>query len=181
MKNQTLNEQVYRIKTMMNLKEDDSQQMALIQQATEDFNEKAEEDLTPEELQEVACTSPDSIELPQDATNENKQKFEEFKTKVKELVRARDINGLKQAKRQLKELKKQSKQQQNEQVVTGTLYTVIGIQMPLGFVIFVYGFLLLLILNGLLSIFGIHLIKNVTDWCTGGRSVGYGIRFGRRD
>jgi hypothetical protein len=175
---QTLNEQIGRIKSMMNINEDD-QQMAMLQQATQEFNEKAEEDLTPEELQEVACTSPDSIELPTDTTNEHKQKFEEFKVKVKEMVKARDIDGLKQAKRQLKELKNQSKQQQNEQAFTGTLYTVIGIQMPLGFVIFLYGFLFLLILNGLLSIFGIHIIKNITDWCTGRRSVGYGIRFGR--
>lgn len=175
---QTLNEQIGRIKAMMNINEDD-QQMAMLQQATQEFNEKAEEDLTPDELQEVACTSPDSIELPTDATNEHKQKFEEFKVKVKEMVKARDIDGLKQAKRQLKELKNQSKQQQNEQAFTGTLYTVIGIQMPLGFVIFLYGFLFLLILNGLLSIFGIHIIKNITDWCTGRRSVGYGIRFGR--
>lgn len=175
---QTLNEQIGRIKAMMNINEDD-QQTAMLQQATQEFNEKAEEDLTPDELQEVACTSPDSIELPTDTTNEHKQKFEEFKVKIKEMVKARDIDGLKQAKKQLKELKNQSKQQQNEQAFTGTLYTVIGIQMPLGFVIFFYGFLLLLILNGILSIFGIHIIRNITDWCTGRRSVGYSIRFGR--
>ena len=99
--------------------------------------------------------------------------------KVKQMVAAKDIAGLKQAKRQLKELKNQSKQQQNEQAVTGALYTVIGIQMPLGFVIFTYGFLLLLILNGLLSLFGIHLIKTITYWCTGRRSTGFGLRFGR--
>jgi maltodextrin utilization protein YvdJ len=177
---QTLNEQIGRIKSMMNINEDD-QQMAMLQQATQEFNEKAEEDLTPDELQEVACTSPDSIELPTDTTNEHKQKFEEFKVKVKEMVKARDIDGLKQAKKQLKDLKNQSKQQQNEQAFTGTLYTVIGIQMPLGFVIFLYGFLFLLILNGILSIFGIHIIRNVTDWCTGRKSVGYSVRFGRRD
>ena len=175
---QTLNEQVARIKSMMNINEDE-QQMAMLQQAMQEFNEKAEEDLTPDELQEVACVHPDSLELPTETTNEQKQKFDEFKAKVKQMVVAKDINGLKEAKRQLKELKRQSKQQQNEQAVTGTLYTVIGIQMPIGFVIFVYGFLLLLILNGLLSIFGIHIIKNITDWCTGRRSVGYGIRFGR--
>jgi len=173
---QTLNEQIGRIKSIMNINEDD-QQMD-IEQATMEFNDVAEEDLTPDELQEVACAGPDTIELPQDTTNEHKQKFEEFKVKIKEMVRARDIDGLKQAKRQLKEIKRQSKQQ-NEQAFTGTLYTVIGIQMPLGFVIFLYGFLFLLILNGILSIFGIHLIKNVTDWCTGRRSVGYSIRFGR--
>ena len=155
-------------------------QQIVLQQATQEFNEKAEEDLTPDELQEVACTSPDSVELPTDANNEQKQKFEEFKAKVKQMVKAKDIAGLKQAKRQLKELKNQSKQQQqNEQAFTGTIYTILGIQMPLGFVIFLYGFLLLLILNGLLSLFGIHLIKTITYWCTGRRSSGFGVRFGR--
>ena len=173
---QTLNEQIGRIKSIMNINEDESQ-MALMQ-STQEFNEKAEEDLTPDEFQEVVCSHPDAIELPSETPNEQKQKFEEFKSKVKQMVSAKDINGLKEAKRQLKELKRQSKQQ-NEQAVTGTLYTVIGIQMPIGFVIFVYGFLLLLILNGLLSLFGIHLIRTVTDWCTGKRSTSYGIRFGR--
>jgi maltodextrin utilization protein YvdJ len=179
MKKQTLNEQIGRIKSIMNINEDDSEQMAALQQATQEFNEKAEEELTPDDLQEVACTQPDSVELPSNADEQQKQKFEEFKMKVKQMVAAKDIAGLKQAKRQLKELKNQSKQQQNEQAVTGALYTVIGIQMPLGFVIFTYGFLLLLILNGLLSLFGIHLIKTITYWCTGRRSTGFGLRFGR--
>lgn len=170
---QTLNEQIGRIKSIMNIHEDESQ-MALMQ-STQEFNEKAEEDLTPDEFQEVVCTHPDAIELPSETTNEQKQKFEEFKSKVK----TASISELKAAKRQLKELKRQEKQQ-NEQY-TGTLVTLLGIQMPLAFAYFTYGFLLLLILNGLLSLFGIHLIKSITDWCTGKRTVGYGIRFGRRD
>lgn len=172
---QTLNEQIGRIKSIMNINEDESQ-MALMQ-STQEFNEKAEEDLTPDEFQEVVCSHPDAIELPSETPNEQKQKFEEFKAKVK----TASIAELKAAKRQLKELKRQDKQQQNEQAVTGTLYTILGIQMPIGFVIYVYGFLLLLILNGLLSLFGIHLIRTVTNWCTGKKSTGYGIRFGRRD
>ena len=165
-------------KVLRKLMVEADEKMEMLQQATQDFNEEAEEDLTPDEFQEVACLHPDSLELPASAPADQKQTFEEFKTAVKTAVKNRDVTALKQAKRQLKELKRKSKQQ-NEQVVTGTLYTVIGIQMPLGFVIFTYGFLLLLILNGLLSIFGIHLVKNITDWCTGRRTVGYGIRFGR--
>ena len=80
---QTLNEEISRIKSMMNLNEDESQQMAILQQATQEFNEKAEEDLTPEELQEVACADVDTMEAPQEASNEQKQKLEEFKVKVK--------------------------------------------------------------------------------------------------
>jgi len=174
-----LNEQLARMKAIMNIKEDDSQQMAVLQQATQEFNEKAEEDLTPEELQEVACTHPDSVELPAESTNEQKQMFVEFKMAVKTAVKNRDIAGLKQAKKQLRELRRQSKQQQNEQAYTGALVTVIGISMPPAFAIGLYVFMVILILNGILSIFGIHIVREITTWCTGRKSTGYSIHFGR--
>ena len=176
---QTLNEQIGRIKAMMNINEDDSQRMAMLQQATQEFNEKAEEDLTPDEFQEVVCAHPDSVELPENTPNDQKQTFEEFKAKVKQLVAAKDIAGLKQAKKQLRELRRQSKQQQNEQAYTGPLVTVIGIQMPPAFAIGLYVFMALLILNGILSIFGIHVVREITTWCTGRRTTGYSLHFGR--
>ena len=107
----SLNEQIGRMKQMMNLKEDDSQQMVMLQQATQEFNEKADEDLDTEEFQEVMCATTDSVELPAETPNDQKQKFEEFKDAVKTAVKNKDVNALKQAKRQLKELKKNSKQQ----------------------------------------------------------------------
>jgi hypothetical protein len=168
---QNLNEEISRIKTMMNLKEDDSQMMVL-QQATEEFNEKAEEDLTPDEFQEVVCTNPDSVEVPSDVTPEQKQKFEEFKSKVK----TASIDELKQVKRQLKDLRKQSKQQQNEQV---GMVTLLGVTMPHGFALVIGGIMLIMVLNILLKLFNIHLVKTVTSWCTGRQTTGYGIRFGR--
>jgi hypothetical protein len=172
---QTLNEQVARIKTMMNLNEDDSQQMAVLQQVTQEFNEKAEEDLTPEELQEVACTDPDTIEAPQEATNEQKQKLQEFKSKVK----TASIAELKQVKKQLKELRMQSKQQQNEQVAETALISFLGVSMPPAFAMVIGGIMLIIVLNVLLSLFGIGLVKTITYWCTGKRTTGYGLRFGR--
>jgi hypothetical protein len=172
---QTLNEQVARIKTMMNLNEDDSQHMAVLQQVTQEFNEKAEEDLTPEELQEVACTDPDTIEAPQDATNEQKQKLQEFKSKVK----TASIAELKQVKKQLKELRIQSKQQQNEQVAETALISFLGVSMPPAFAMVIGGIMLIIVLNVLLSLFGIGLVKTITYWCTGKRTTGYGLRFGR--
>jgi hypothetical protein len=172
---QTLNEQVARIKTMMNLNEDDSQHMAMLQQVTQEFNEKAEEDLTPEELQEVACTDPDTIEAPQDATNEQKQKLQEFKSKVK----TASIAELKQVKKQLKELRIQSKQQQNEQVAETALISFLGVSMPPAFAMVIGGIMLIIVLNVLLSLFGIGLVKTITYWCTGKRTTGYGLRFGR--
>jgi len=174
-----LNEQLARMKAIMNIKEDDSQ-MAMLQQATQEFNEKAEEDLTPDEFQEVVCVHPDSVELPENTPNDQKQTFEEFKAKVKQLVAAKDITGLKQAKKQLRKLRRQSKkQQQNEQAYTGALVTVIGISMPPAFAIGLYVFMVILILNGILSIFGIHIVREITTWCTGRRSTGYSIHFGR--
>ena len=58
----TLNEEISRIKSMMNINEDD-QSMAMLQQATDEFNEKAEEDLTPDEFQDVLCTDVDTVEI----------------------------------------------------------------------------------------------------------------------
>jgi len=168
---QNLNEEISRIKTIMNLKEDDSQMMVL-QQATEEFNEKAEEDLTPDEFQEVVCTNPDSVEVPSNTTPEQKQKFEEFKSKVKTAT----IDELKQVKRQLKDLRRQSKQQQNEQV---GMVTLLGVTMPHGFALVIGGIMLIMVLNILLKLFNIHLVRTVTSWCTGRQTTGYGIRFGR--
>jgi hypothetical protein len=160
---------------MMNLNEDDSQHMAVLQQVTQEFNEKAEEDLTPEELQEVACTDPDTIEAPQEATNEQKQKLQEFKSKVK----TASIAELKQVKKQLKELRMQSKQQQNEQVAETALISFLGVSMPPAFAMVIGGIMLIIVLNVLLSLFGIGLVKTITYWCTGKRTTGYGLRFGR--
>ena len=111
----TLNEQITRIKFMMNLKEDDSQAMLI--QYTQEFNEKVDEDLTPEEFKEVMCSNPDDLELPQDITGEQKQTVDQLKQKMKTASFAELI----QAKRQLKELKRQ---QQNEQVAGPAVITL---------------------------------------------------------
>ncbi len=174
---QSLNEQVARIKTMMNLHEDESEKMAMLQQATQEFNEKAEEDLTPDELQEVACADPDTMEAPQEATNEQKQKLQEFKLKAK----TASIAELKQVKKQLKELRMQSKQQQDEQVAETALISFLGVSMPPAFAMVIGGIMLIIVLNFLLSLLGIHFVKTITYWCTGRRSTGYGLRFGRNE
>jgi hypothetical protein len=169
-----LNEQLARMKSMMIVKEESQ---AMLQQATQEFNEKAEEDLTPDELQEVACADPDTMEAPQEATNEQKQKLQEFKSKVK----TASIAELKQVKKQLKELRMQSKQQQNEQVAGTALVSFLGVSMPPAFAMVIGGIMLIIVLNVLLSLFGIHFVKTITSWCTGRQTTGYGIRFGRRD
>ena len=151
---------------------ENQEEMAMLQQATEEFNQKAEEDLTPDEFQEVVCTNPDAMELPSDVTSEQKQKVDEFKAKLK----TASIDELKQVKRQLKDLKRQGKQQQNEQA---GMVTLLGVTMPHGFALVIGGILLIMVLNILLKLFNIHLVKTVTSWCTGRQSTSYGIRFGR--
>jgi len=176
-----LNEQLARMKSMMNLKEDESQAMAMLQQATQEFNQMAEEDLTPDELQEVACANPDTMEAPQEATNEQKQKLQEFKKAVKTAKANRDIPGLKKVKNDLKEFKNKYKQAQNEQVAETALVSFLGVSMPPAFAMVIGGIILIMVLNVLLSLFGIHFVKTITSWCTGRQTTGYGIRFGRRD
>ena len=168
---QNLNEQIARIKSMMKINEDDSQQMAMLQQATQEFNEKAEEDLSPEEFQEVLCSDPETMDAPEDANPEQKQKLQEFKAKLK----GASIAELKQVKKQLKELRKQ----QNEQAET--MVTLLGVTMPHTFALILGGIMLIMVLKILFSLLGIHIVKNITDWCTGRRTVGYSIRFGRNN
>lgn len=170
---QSFNEQIGRIKTMMNLNEDDSQ-MVMLQQSAEEFNEKAEEDLTTDEFQEIVCTNPDSVEVPSDVTPEQKQKFEEFKLKAK----TASIDELKQVKRQLKELRKQKKQQ-DEQIAGPTVITLLGVSMPPAFAMVIGGIMLIIVLNFLLRLFNIRMVRTITSWCTGRQSTGYGVRFGR--
>lgn len=150
----------------------ENQQQVMLQQATDEFNEKAEEDLTPDEFQQVVCTNPDAMELPSNVGDEEKKKVEEFKAKLK----TASIDELKQVKRQLKDLKRQGKQQQNEQA---GMVTLLGVTMPHGFALVIGGILLIMVLNILLKLFNIHLVKTVTSWCTGRQTTGYGIRFGR--
>ena len=169
---QNLNEQISRIKSMMNINEDESQ-MALLQQATNEFNQKVDEDLTPEELQDIACANPDTMELPSNIGNEEKQKVDEFKAKLK----TASIQELIQVKKQLKELKRQSPQQQNEQA--GAMVTLLGVTMPHTFALVIGGIMLIMVLNILLKLTGIHLVKTITSWCTGRQTTSYGIRFGR--
>ena len=170
----SLNEQIGRMKQMMNLKEDDSQ--AMLQQYTEEFNEKVDEDLTTDEFEEVACTNADSVEIPEevDTTNEEKQKFDQFKQKLK----TAKIPELMQVKKQIKELRKQSKQQ-NEQA--GAMVTLLGVTMPHTFALIIGGLLLLMVLNVLMSLTGVGLVKTITNWCSGRTTTGYGLRFGRRN
>ena len=157
---QTLNEEIGRIKSMMNLNEDESQ--AMLQQDTEEFNQKVGEDLTPEEYKEVTCSDPDNLELP-NIGNEEMQKVSELKEKMK----TASFDELMQLKRQLKELKRQ---QQNEQVAGPAVITLLGVSMPPAFAMVIGGIVFIMILS-FLSKF-IRFNKKTTYYCDGTRSRG---------
>lgn len=156
---QTFNEEIGRIKSMMNLNEDESQ--AMLQQDTQDFNQKVDEDLTPEEYKEVICSDPETIELP-NIGNEEMQKVSELKEKMK----TASFAELMQLKRQLKELKRQ---QQTEQVAAPAVVTLLGVSMNPGVAIAVGLVVFVLVL----SFLG-RLLRNkrTTYFCDGTRSRG---------
>lgn len=156
---QSLNEQVARIKTMMNLHEDDAQ--ALLQQDTIDFNEKVGEDLTPEEYKEVICSDAEELELP-NLEQEQKQVVEQIKEKMKTASFAELI----ELKMKLKELKKQ---QQNEQVAAPAAITLLGISVNPGVAIAIGFVLFVLVLSFLGRLFR---TKRTTYYCDGTRSRG---------
>lgn len=158
----TLNEQVSRIKLMMNLMEDDSS-MALLQQETQEFNEKVGEDLTPEEYKEVICSDPETIELPTDIGDEESQKIAELKEKMKTASFAQ----LMQLKKQLKELKRQ---QQTEQVAAPALVTLLGVSMPPAFAMVIGGIAFIMVLSFLGRLLNIK--KTKTYFCDGTQSRG---------
>jgi multidrug efflux pump subunit AcrA (membrane-fusion protein) len=157
---QTLNEQVARIKAMMNLNEDDSQ--AMLQQDTLEFNQQVDEDLTPEEFKEVMCSDPNEIELPQELGNEEKQKAEEFRAAASKA----SLAELKAAKQQIKQLKRQ---QQDEQVAAPALVTILGVSMNPGVAIAVGVVLFALVLSFLSKLFR---TRTTTYYCDGTRSRG---------
>jgi hypothetical protein len=154
---QTLNEELVRIKSMMNLNEDDSQ--AMLQQDASEFNEKVGEDLTPEEFKEVICSDPDDLELPT-IGNEERQKVMELKEKM----RNASFAELMQLKKQLKELK-----QQNEQVAAPAVVTLLGVSMSPGVAIAVGMILFVFVLSFLGKMFR---TKRTTYFCDGTRSRG---------
>ena len=160
---QSLNEQVARIKAMMSLNEDDSQ--AMLQQETEEFNQKIDEDLTPEEYKEVTCLDPDNAELPE-ISEEEKQKVMELKEKMK----TASFAELMQLKKQLKELKRQ---QQNEQVAGPAVITLLGVSMPPAFAMVIGGIIFIMILS-FLSKF-IRFNRTTTYWCDGKKSRLFGL------
>lgn len=163
MKKQTLNEQIGRIKSIMNINENDTQ--AVLQQDTQSFNEKVGEDLTPEEYKEVICSDPKTLEIPTNITGEQKQMVDKIKAKAL----TASLPELIAAKNQLRELKKQSKQQQSEQAAPA-LITVLGLSMPPGFAIAIGGIIFVMIISCLGRFFRFR--KTTTYYCDGTRSRG---------
>jgi hypothetical protein len=100
---------------------EDEQQM-LLQQETEEFNDKTGEQLSPEDYENVmGCTNPDD-DIPVDDAD-GKQAIATLKEKMK----TASFQELMQLKQQLKQLKKQ--QNISEQVPAPAVITLLGVSM----------------------------------------------------
>lgn len=154
---QTLNEQIGRIKSIMNINEDDS--MAMLQQDAQEFNEKIGEELAPEEFKEVMCSDPETLELPN-----MEQEQMQVVAQLKEKMKTASFAELMQLKKQLKQLK-----QQNEQVAAPAAISLLGVSMSPGVAIAVGMVLFVLVLSFLGRLFR---TKRTTYYCDGTRSRG---------
>lgn len=143
----------------------EDQKMMMLQQATQEFNEKVGEDLTPEEFQAVICSDPENLDLPTNIPAEQQQTVDKVKAKALSAT----LPELIAAKNQLKALKKQSKQQQSEQAAPA-LISVLGISMPPGFAIAIGGLIFVMILSCLGRFFRFR--KTTTYFCDGTRTHG---------
>ncbi len=142
----------------------ENQQEMEVQQMTSEFNQKVGEDLSPEEYKEVMCTEPGEFDMP-NITDEQMQKVDELKEKMK----GASFAQLMQVKKQLKELKRQSRQQ-TEQVAGPAVISLLGVSMPPAFAIAIGGIIFIMLLT-FLSRF-IHFRKTTTYFCDGTRSRG---------
>lgn len=143
----------------------EDQKMMMLQQATQEFNEKVGEDLTPEEFQAVICSDPENLDLPTNIPAEQQQTVDKVKAKALSAT----LPELIAAKNQLKALKKQSKQQQSEQAAPA-LISVLGISMPPGFAIAIGGLIFVMIISCLGRFFRFR--KTTTYFCDGTRTHG---------
>lgn len=103
----TLNEQISRIKQIMNINEDESNMMALLQQDTEAFNQEADEELTVQEYKEISCEAQSDQAPAIEVGPEIEQKFgQEGKSKIAQIVEAMKKatpDQLKEEKRKIKQ------------------------------------------------------------------------------
>lgn len=135
----TLNEQISRIKQIMNIHEDEGDTMALLQQDTEAFNQELEEDLTVEEYKEISCqvqAAPDDVpvmepEVSSKLDQDGKGKLAQITEKIKRA----SIQELKAEKRKIKEAmasKNKGEMSEQEFLVATTVFGV-----PLGWALFI--------------------------------------------
>ena len=151
-------------KVLRKLMVEADEKMEMLQQDTEDFNEKVDEDLTPEEYKAIVCLEPTDVPLPQNITDEQKQKLEDLKNKMK----TASFSELMQLKKQLKELRKQSKQQMEQ--AAPALVTLLGVSMPPAFAMVIGGIAFIMVLSFLGRLLNIK--KTKTYYCDGTQSRG---------
>ena len=133
----TLNEQISRIKQIMNINEDESNMMALLQQDTEAFNQEADEELTVQEYKEISCEAQSDQAPAVQVGPEIEQKFgQEGKSKIAQIVEAMKKatpDQLKQEKRKIKEAMASKDEMQEQAALSTTM--VFGVS--LGWALFI--------------------------------------------
>lgn len=133
----TLNEQISRIKQIMNINEDESNMMALLQQDTEAFNQEADEELTVQEYKEISCEAQSDQAPAVQVGPEIEQKFgQEGKSKIAQIVEAMKKatpDQLKQEKRKIKEVMASKDEMQEQAALSTTM--VFGVS--LGWALFI--------------------------------------------
>jgi len=134
----TLNEQISRIKQIMNINEDESNMMALWQQDTEVFNQEADENLTVEEYKAISCEAQSDEAPSMELGPEIEQKIDqEGKGKISQIVQAirkATPEQLKEEKRKIKEaMASKNKGEVSEQ---GVLATTMVFGVSLGWALF---------------------------------------------
>jgi len=103
----TLNEQISRIKQIMNINENEGEggMMALLQQDTEAFNQEADEDLTVEEYREMSCQAQSEFEpgMESEVTGNLDQEGKSKLAQIIEKMKRATPEQLKEEKRKLKQ------------------------------------------------------------------------------
>lgn len=129
--NDILNEEINKIQMMMGVSVQNLMEEVEIDQATSFLNQKIDENLSPQDVQDiVSCVDPnkpvevDLSSVPNEQRKEVKEKIDLLQEKMK----SASLSELLELKKQFKKVRRESKRQQNEQLMPAA--TFLGISMP---------------------------------------------------
>jgi hypothetical protein len=133
----TLNEQISRIKQIMNINEDESNMMALWQQDTEVFNQEADENLTVEEYKAISCEAQSDEAPSMELGPEIEQKIDqEGKSKLAQIIEKMKRATPEQLKEEKRKLKQALASKNATDMQEQGFLTIIVFGVPLGWALF---------------------------------------------